>query len=186
MLAPGADNMLTPNTIDRDSLRRRAIITAARECFLQVGYAKASLDDIAQQAGIPRPLIYQRFPSKEAVLAAVFTDLFRHRYPAALEVVQKRTSRHRRLMRLYEIMLLEPWDLMMGAPMAGELYEACGRVIPEVESDYKRRRLRFTHAILESQELAELFVLAVNGLQGDLPTTAVLRRRLQLLIARFA
>jgi AcrR family transcriptional regulator len=178
--------MLNPDAIDRDSLRRRALITAARECFLRVGYAKASLDDIARQAGIPRPLVYQKLPTKEAALAAVFTDLFRHRYPAALAVVQKHASRQHRLMRLYDILLIEPWDLMMGAPLAGELHEACGRVIPEVELDYKRRCLRFTHAILESQELAELFVLAVNGLQGDLPKTAVLRRRMQLLIARFA
>ena len=50
---------------DRDAARRRVILNAARECILKFGYAKSSLEDIAKQATISRPLIYRKFESQD-------------------------------------------------------------------------------------------------------------------------
>ena len=50
-------------SFDRDAARRRVILDAARDCILKFGYAKSSLEDIAKQAAISRPLIYRKFKS---------------------------------------------------------------------------------------------------------------------------
>ncbi|WP_257460587.1 TetR/AcrR family transcriptional regulator [Archangium lipolyticum] len=162
-----------------------AILEAAQECFLQFGFAKTSLDDIARRAGISRPLIYRKFKNKEDIFAALFEHMFEGRYPRAEQVLLGPGSKQDKLMKVCEILLLEPWDQLVGAPMAAEFYEACERLLPEVEARHQRLWLKYTQAVLESKELSELFMLAVDGLQSDLPATRVLRRRLQLLIERF-
>src|SRR5262245_6813138 len=44
--------------------RRRELIDAAREVFLAKGYQPASMDDIAEHAGVSKPVLYQHFPGK--------------------------------------------------------------------------------------------------------------------------
>jgi AcrR family transcriptional regulator len=50
-------------------LRREAILAAAEEVFARSGYHGASLDDIAQAAGISKALIYEHFASKRELHA---------------------------------------------------------------------------------------------------------------------
>src|ERR671928_523956 len=45
--------------------RRTAILDAALEVFSRRGYNGASIDEIAQAAGISKALIYEHFPSKK-------------------------------------------------------------------------------------------------------------------------
>src|SRR5262245_54365621 len=47
------------------------ILEAARRAFLERGLAGASIDEIASLARSGKPTIYARFPSKEALFAAV-------------------------------------------------------------------------------------------------------------------
>jgi len=63
-------------SVNGDAARRRLILDAARNCFLRFGYTKTSLEDIAKQAAISRPLIYLKFKSKEEIFAAVVEDIF--------------------------------------------------------------------------------------------------------------
>ncbi|PTL77226.1 TetR/AcrR family transcriptional regulator [Vitiosangium sp. GDMCC 1.1324] len=177
--------MVSTKGDERDAMRRAEILEAARECFLQFGYAKTSLDDIARRANISRPLIYRKFKNKEDIFAALFDFMLEGRYPKAEQALAGPGSKRDKLFRVYELLLLEPWDEMVGAPMAAEFYEACSRLLPEVEAKHERLLLKLTQAILETKELSEVFMLAVDGLQGDLPATRVLRRRLQLLVERF-
>src|SRR3954464_12028313 len=45
--------------------RRSAILESALEIFSRHGYNGASIDEIAQAAGISKALIYEHFPSKK-------------------------------------------------------------------------------------------------------------------------
>ena len=173
-------------SLDRDSARRRVILDAARECILKFGYAKSSLEDIAKQAAISRPLIYRKFKSKEEIYGAVLEDLFETQYRAAEHALAKTVSKREKLMSLYEALLLDPWkDLIMDAPMGAEFYETCGRVRPDIKESRRKIQLKYTQAVLGTKEVSEVFMLAVDGLHQDLPATKVLRRRLDVLIDRF-
>ncbi|MFM8895753.1 MAG: TetR/AcrR family transcriptional regulator [Actinomycetales bacterium] len=44
--------------------RRVQVLDAAREVFVALGYHAAGMDDIAEQAGVSKPVLYQHFPSK--------------------------------------------------------------------------------------------------------------------------
>jgi AcrR family transcriptional regulator len=98
-------------SIDRDAARRRVILDAARDCILKFGYAKCSLEDIAKQAAVSRPLIYRKFKSKEEIFGAVLEDIFEAQYRAAEQALAKPGSKREQLMSLYEALLLDPWKL---------------------------------------------------------------------------
>ncbi|SOD61007.1 transcriptional regulator, TetR family [Streptomyces zhaozhouensis] len=63
--------------------RRNQLLGAAQEVFVAQGYHAAAMDDIAERAGVSKPVLYQHFPGKlelylalldqhcEALLAAV-------------------------------------------------------------------------------------------------------------------
>ncbi|GAA1208653.1 TetR/AcrR family transcriptional regulator [Prauserella alba] len=44
--------------------RRAQLLTAAQEVFAANGYHSAAMDDIAEQAGVSKPVLYQHFPGK--------------------------------------------------------------------------------------------------------------------------
>ncbi|HEX4417246.1 MAG TPA: helix-turn-helix domain-containing protein [Kofleriaceae bacterium] len=170
----------------RDETRRQAIVDAARACFLQFGYAKTSLDDIAKRANISRPLIYRKFRNKEAVFGAVYDATFDARYPAADRVMAGPGSARDKLLRVYEAVCVDAWALLAGTPMVDEFYEACMQVVPEIVAKHERKRLGYTKQLLGSTAVAEVFMLAVEGLMLDTPTVAVFHRRLVVLVDRFA
>ena len=47
------------------------IVTAATEVFGEVGFQKATIQDIVARAGVSRPLFYRRFPDKRRVFEVV-------------------------------------------------------------------------------------------------------------------
>jgi len=50
---------------------RKTIVEAAYSLFLQKGYHRTTMDEIAHNLGVTKPAIYQYFPSKEELYAAV-------------------------------------------------------------------------------------------------------------------
>lgn len=53
----------------------QAILDAALEVFSQAGFRGATLDQIAEKAGLSKPNLLYYFPSKEAIHTALITDL---------------------------------------------------------------------------------------------------------------
>ncbi|MGH3496512.1 MAG: TetR/AcrR family transcriptional regulator [Nocardioidaceae bacterium] len=46
------------------SARRAQLLDAAMEIFVDNGYHSAAMDDIAERAGVSKPVLYQHFPGK--------------------------------------------------------------------------------------------------------------------------
>jgi AcrR family transcriptional regulator len=55
--------------------RRAQILSAAAGCFAAAGYEGTAMDDIALAAGVTKPVVYDHFPSKEALYLALLTGL---------------------------------------------------------------------------------------------------------------
>src|SRR5688500_664678 len=56
------------------SARRKQLLEAAQEVFVAQGYHAAAMDDIAERAGVSKPVLYQHFPGKlELYLALLDT-----------------------------------------------------------------------------------------------------------------
>jgi len=57
--------------VDR-SARQAQYVRIAAEVFHELGLQRATMQDVADRAGVAKILIYRQFPSKDALLAAVF------------------------------------------------------------------------------------------------------------------
>lgn len=69
--APTAAPAAQPTTDPSADPKEAHLLAAARELFLQLGYASTSMDLVAQRARASKTTLYTRFPSKEALFAAV-------------------------------------------------------------------------------------------------------------------
>jgi AcrR family transcriptional regulator len=53
------------------SARRTQLLGAAREVFVAQGYHAAAMDEIAERAGVSKPVLYQHFPGKRDLYLAL-------------------------------------------------------------------------------------------------------------------
>ncbi len=70
---------------DRTERKRRAILAAATDIFLQQGFLGASMDEVAARAEVSKQTVYKQFASKEALFIAVVGAMT----GAAADVVQR-------------------------------------------------------------------------------------------------
>jgi AcrR family transcriptional regulator len=62
--APSPEPMQSRSARMPRSARRKQLLRAAREVFVAQGYHAAAMDDIAERAGVSKPVLYQHFPGK--------------------------------------------------------------------------------------------------------------------------
>ena len=55
-------------------LRRRQLLGAAQEVFVAQGYHAAAMDEIAERAGVSKPVLYQHFPGKLDLYLALLDE----------------------------------------------------------------------------------------------------------------
>jgi TetR/AcrR family transcriptional regulator, mexJK operon transcriptional repressor len=60
--------------VARSARKRRAILHAARDLFLQKGYPGTSMDEVAAMAEVSKVTIYKHFDDKHNLFVAVVTD----------------------------------------------------------------------------------------------------------------
>jgi AcrR family transcriptional regulator len=79
-----------PELHQERALRTRALIlNCAAEVFAEKGYRAASIQDVADSAGMTKGAVYFHFPSKDILTVAVVEELYT-RWPAILETVRAR------------------------------------------------------------------------------------------------
>lgn len=66
----------TDNPLRLTDRKRAAVIAAATEEFLAAGFEATSMDRIAARAGVSKRTVYNHFPGKEALFAAILQQLW--------------------------------------------------------------------------------------------------------------
>lgn len=86
------------------SARRKQLLAAAQQVFVAQGYHAAAMDDIAERAGVSKPVLYQHFPGKlELYLALLDThcEAIVKRVRAAMDATSDNKDRVGGAMRAY-------------------------------------------------------------------------------------
>ena len=86
------------------SARRKQLLAAAQEVFVAQGYHAAAMDDIADRAGVSKPVLYQHFPGKlELYMALLDThcDALVQRVRAAMAATPDNRDRVTGAMQAY-------------------------------------------------------------------------------------
>jgi AcrR family transcriptional regulator len=175
-----------PAKNDVDAARRRQIVEAGLRCLLTFGYAKTSLDDIAKEAGISRPLIYLKFKNKQELFLGIYDSVMSGLPEVADAAMAAAQTEREKLMAACEALVLTPWDKLTGFPRSAEFFKVFEELVPDDVERYNRLIQKYAREVLGDKEAAEVFALALKGLQDDVPSTKTLRRRLDVLVERFA
>ena len=72
--------------------RRQQLLAVACDLFARSGYHDTSMDDIAEGAGVTKPVLYQHFPSKRALYAELLDDTVNRLLDRLSEATGRATS----------------------------------------------------------------------------------------------
>lgn len=79
------------------------VIMAAKQVFIEKGYAETSMSDIAIKAGINRPALHYYFRTKEKMFEAVFADIVHSFVPSIQEVLLMAIPIDERIVKVVDI-----------------------------------------------------------------------------------
>ncbi|HCS18290.1 MAG TPA: hypothetical protein DIW45_11480 [Erythrobacter sp.] len=134
------------------------IAAAGYAVISQYGVRRATMNDIAEAAGVSRQTVYNIFPNREALLVGVVRYHFDSKWQAIREACPISDARRDRFQQFMDKMVLESWESMQAMPHADELELELATTIRE--------------------ELAEIHVEAKRNLcEFLLPYEAALERR---------
>ncbi len=151
--------------------RERNILEAATRVFLRYGVKRASMGDIAAEAGVARQTLYNSYTNKDDILRGSIR-LFGHDAVAAIEAeLPLQSSLEGRVSLILNEMAVKPYAILHSSPNAQDLidgYNAAGR--DELEANYVTFQGYLADAF-KGHEAA----LAENGMTPDL-LAEILRR----------
>lgn len=165
--------------------RKKDILDAALHCFLNFGYSKTSMDDVAKKAGLSRPLIYLKFKNKEDLLLGLFDHIMDGRLEEAEKLVKSDLTKKEKLTQMYGILKIEPWSKISGCPMSQEFFSTCCDFDSKAFEKFEKQKLKLTTDVLGDKALAEVFIMSADGLLDDVPSCNVFKKRLEMLIDQF-
>lgn len=95
------------------SERRSQLLTVARRVLAQSGFHETSMNQIAEEAGVTKPVLYQHFASKRDLYQAVLTDVGERLGHAVFDAATAASSPREQVeagFRGYLAFVEEDWD----------------------------------------------------------------------------
>ncbi|MGL6236326.1 MAG: TetR/AcrR family transcriptional regulator [Segniliparus sp.] len=97
----------TPRPAGRGRLtkldRRKLLLDAANEVFAEQGFHKASVEEIAEHAGVSKPVLYQHFPSKLELYLTVLDQHVGELMLRVRQAIRASTNNHDRLIEAVRV-----------------------------------------------------------------------------------
>ena len=111
------------------------IAAAGYAVISQYGVRRATMNDIAEAAGVSRQTVYNIFPNREALLTGVVRFHFNSKWDAILARCSSDQDRKTRFSILLDEIVIESWKSMQTMPHADELELELATTIKEELAD---------------------------------------------------
>ena len=135
-----------------DAKARRAV-AAATGVFLRYGFARSTMGDIAQQAGMSRPALYLLFPGKEEVFAAVVHKLNADQLVAIRAQLPALSTLREKLMHACQTWGAHGAELMAAHPDARDLFDVSRPPVREIYAAFEALIVELVGPALEASAL---------------------------------
>jgi len=170
------------------------ILDAALVKFSAYGFARTSMADIAEAAGMSRPGLYQHYGNKEEIFRAMLGQVFEDAAAKALLALESEHDLEARLDGFLQRWYGDLTERMRATEHGADLVEAkAGHAKPVVDEVNIRVRRAVTECLgaaaapgTDIAALADLLLLSPFGLKYDDPSLAKFRRRLSALAVSIA
>jgi AcrR family transcriptional regulator len=137
--------------------RRRQLLGAARDVFVAQGYHAAAMDEIAERAGVSKPVLYQHFPGKLDLYLALLDESVAELVGAVSAALASTTDNRERVPATFRAF----FDYVSGAGQAFRLV---------FESDLSNEpavRARLDRALYECAEMISEFIREDTGVSNE-------------------
>lgn len=114
--------------------RRQQLLDAARGTFVELGYHAAAMDDIADRAGVSKPILYQHFPGKLELYLALLDEAADDLVAAVRTALESTTDNHRRVRQTVRAYL----EFVNGDGLHRLVFESDLRASPQVSERVDR------------------------------------------------
>jgi AcrR family transcriptional regulator len=138
-------------------VRRRQLLGAAQEVFVAQGYHAAAMDEIAERAGVSKPVLYQHFPGKLELYLALLDESADELVGIVREALSSTTDNKQRVPATFQAF----FDFVSSS---GEAF----RLVFESDlSNEPAVRERLDRTMRECAEMISQFIREDAGLQDD-------------------
>lgn len=151
------------------SARRAQLLTSAREVFSAQGYHAAAMDEIAERAGVSKPVLYQHFPGKldlyKALVESAADDMVRTVRAAIRSTTDNKARVHAAVQAYFDVVSSRDGAMRL-------VFESDTRAAPEVAAVVDRATSDCIDAVSEAvttdaglePERARLLAVGLVGL----------------------
>ena len=104
--------------------RREQIADAAIGVFLRYGYARTTMGDIAQSAGLTRPTLYVTFPEKEQIFTAVVDKMIADKLTEIREGLPHLKTLEKKLRFACNAWAADGYEFVQAHPDAADMFRS--------------------------------------------------------------
>jgi AcrR family transcriptional regulator len=170
--------------------RREKVIQAAIQTFLRYGYARTTVADIAQAAGLSRPTLYLTFPDKDAIFNAVVDAMVKNKLDEISRGLKRHTRFEAKLRFACEAWGAEGFDLVQAHPDAKDMFDlgfasVCNgfSAFETLLTEMLSEPLSQSALNVNAGELARTIVFAIKGFKEIARDGAEIRRMIRVHVA---
>lgn len=148
--------------------RRDQLIAVAEKEFVAHGFGPASMDDVADRAGVTKPVLYDHFGSKDGLLAAILEQVGSELLEATLAATQGKSSSEEQLaagLRAYFSFVERrrgAWALLLREVAPGTLAAAAVDAVRQSQIDLVAAAVA-DHLPTRDRDLAVVYAHVVTG-----------------------
>jgi AcrR family transcriptional regulator len=180
---------------------RERILSAAFTIFGRYGFRRASMEDIASEAGMSRAALYLQFRNKEDIFRDLAAGLHEEALTGAEAALAGDQPLTNRLRAAVEAKTLKMIEIIQASPHGSELMDEknrlCGTLATDSEQSFQGmltraliraddvREIDLSASGLSASDAADLFAHAIIGLKGPDVTIDLYRTRLASLVGVF-
>ncbi|HUI70671.1 MAG TPA: TetR/AcrR family transcriptional regulator [Spirochaetia bacterium] len=141
---------------DVSEKRKTEIVDAAARVFSRKGFSGARMDDIVEETGLSKGLLYWYFKGKDAIIVAILQRLIGPTLRRAGELAQAQGSARKRLLGFADGVIKEVEIMEKIMPITFEFYSLAfrNRTVKKAFGEFFRVFIKSLHAIIE-QGIAE-------------------------------
>jgi AcrR family transcriptional regulator len=137
--------------------RRRQLLGAAQEVFVAQGYHAAAMDEIAERAGVSKPVLYQHFPGKLELYLALLDESVEELTGIMRDALSSTTDNRQRVPATFQAF----FDFVSGS---GEAFRLVFESDLSNEPEVRKRLNRTMYAIAD---MISQFIREDAGLSDD-------------------
>ena len=160
--------------------RKLQIKRAALTVFARYGLRKTSMEDVAQEAGISRPALYQYFRNKDDLVGACFDLVTEDGFEQADAAAAPETSPAAKATAFLVAYVTFYYRILFSAPHSDEILELKTRFGPDkvtAAREHAAKRLNQLAGKPDGDETGIILAQAGEGLKMLAPDEATLVRR---------